>query len=260
MSEPFDAIGFKVTDEAEFQLLAEEARERGAISRVPRERGMLTGCCWRLGSGIEVWTMFHETREGAFFADCRPAFRAQHLFQFYPWEIVEYEEDGEAIARGTLLNGEPDVVFELQNITEINPADFRERPITATMSGLAYRAQINARPGAPTFARLDQIYSRRKSLENDYAVRGRILSWREIKNGHTSSDLILIDVDTVKIKLEVVANRASLKGELKRGGWLSSEVWLQGHILNDKDLQRRYEGVDHEMPQDLIWQRLRREN
>lgn len=204
--------------------------------------------------------MLYETREGVFIADCRPAFRAHHLFSLYPWEIIEYEEEGEAIARGTIVKGEADIIFELQNITEINPVEYRDRPVTATISGLAYRAQVNARPSAPTFSPLEKIYSRRKVLENDYAVRGHILAWREIKNRHTSSDLIVVDVDTGSIKLEVITNRTRLKGDLRRGGWLSSEVWLQGYILTDKDLRSRYEGVDLEMPQDLIWQKLRREN
>jgi Domain of unknown function, E. rectale Gene description (DUF3881) len=260
MSEPFDAIGFKIPDEASYQALAEEAHQRGSISRVSRGQGMMCGCCWRLGSGLEVWTTLYEAKEGIFYADCRPAFRSQRLFGLYPWEIVEYEEDGEAIARGADLDSETNLVFQLQNITEIDPADFRERPITAALSGLAYRAQVNTRAGTPIFAPLQKIYPRRKVLENDYAARGRILSWREIKNSHTASDLLVIDVDAKLFKMEVVVNRAELKGELKTGGWLSAEVWLQGHILNDKDLISRYEGIDHDVPRDLIWQKLRREN
>jgi hypothetical protein len=260
MSEPFDAIGFQVKDEESYQLLAQEAHQRGDAIQVQRERGLLTGYCWRVGAGIEVWAMFYEAKEGPYFADCRPAFRARHLFQLYPWEIAEYEEDGEAIARGTLPDGARQTIFELQNITEINPADFRERPVTAAISGLAYRAQVNARPGAPTFTPLGQLYSRRKTLENDYAVRGRIRSWRDIQNAHTARDLIVIDVDADAIKLEVVTNRETLRGELTRGGWLSAEVWLQGHILSDQELRLRYEGVDREMPLEFIWQRLRREN
>jgi hypothetical protein len=260
MSEPFDAIGFKIPDEATYQLLAEEAHQRGVISRVSRDRGILCGSCWRLGSGVEVWTTIYETKEALYYADCRPAFRSQRLFGLYPWEIVEFEEDGEAIARGADVDCEANIVFQLQNITEIDPADFRERPITAAISGLAYRAQVNARAGKPTFAPLQKIYPRRKVLENDFAVRGRILTWREIKNSHTASDLLVIDVDVGLLKMEVVINRAELKGELKRGGWLSAEVWLQGHILNDKDLISRYEGLDLDVPRDLIWQKLRREN
>lgn len=260
MGEPFDAIGFKISEEASYQALAEEAHLRGVMTRGKRERGMLHGCCWDLGSGVEVWTMLYETKAEVFYANCRPAYRSSHLFSLYPWEIVEYEEEGEAITRGTILGRDHEVVFELQNITEINPVDYRDRAVTATVSGLAYRAQINAKPGKPTFRQLEKIYSRRKVLETDYAVRGKILSWREIKNPQTAMNLIVFDIDAGAVKLEVIVNRATLKGEPKRGGWLSSEVWLQGYLLTDKDLRSRYEGVDLETPQDVIWQKLRREN
>lgn len=74
-------------------------------------------------------------------------------------------------------------------------------------------------------------------------MRGRVIAWREMKNPHTTSDLILIDVDAGKVRLEVLVNRADIKGELKVDGWLSAEVWLQGHILSEKELQARYEGL-----------------
>jgi hypothetical protein len=259
MAEPFDAIGFKVTDEASYQALAEEAQQRGTLTLAKREQGVLHGCCWSLGSGIEVWTMIYESKTGLYYADCRPAFRARHLFSFYPWEIVEYEEDGEAVARGKILDSDIELVFELQNITEIDPHSFRERAITAAVSGLAYRARINAKTGESLFAPLAARYPRRKVAENDYAVRGRILAWQEIKNPLTTSDLILVDVDAGEVKLEVLVNRDDLKGRLKHDGWLSAEVWLQGHILNEKDLQARYEGIDYQLYRRSFWEMLRRE-
>ncbi|MBK7597715.1 MAG: hypothetical protein IPJ07_03965 [Acidobacteria bacterium] len=84
MGEPFDAIGFKVTDEASYQALAEEAHQRGTLSLSRRSAGVLHGCCWSLGSGLEVWTVLYESPEGLFYADCRPAFRSKHVFSFYP--------------------------------------------------------------------------------------------------------------------------------------------------------------------------------
>ncbi len=260
MSEPFGAIGFKVTDEASYQALAEEAHQRGTLSKARRSQGVLHGCCWSLGAGLEVWTVLYESKEGLFYADCRPAFRSHYFFNFYPWEIIEYEEDGEAVARGLTTDSDTEMIFELQNLTEINPSDYRERPITAAVSGLAYRAQINVRAGTPYFTPLASRYKRRKAAENDYAVGGTVLSWREIKNQHTTSNLIWTNIDTGLIKLEVLVNRADLKGELKRGAWLSAEVWLQGHILNEKELQARYEGIDLDIPPGKHWIKLRREN
>jgi hypothetical protein len=152
------------------------------------------------------------------------------------------------------------MVFQLQNLTEINPLDFGERALTAAISGLAYRAQVIARHGNRLFAPLSSIYPKRKTSENDYAVRGVIVSWREIKNRHTTSDLIWTNIDVGSFKLEVLVNRADVKGELKVGAVLSAEVWLQGHILNDKELQSRYEGVDLEIPPGSHWRTLRRDN
>jgi hypothetical protein len=195
MGEPFHAIGFTITDEASYQALAEEAQHRGTPSKAKREQGVLHGCCWSIGSGLEVWTMLYESKDGVFYADCRPSFRARHIFSLYPWEIAEYEEDGEAVARGALIDSSVEVVFELQNITEVDLNSLRERRIIASISGLAYRARVLAKAREPLFAPLAERYPRRKTPETDYVVRGRILSWSEFKNPHTNSDLILVDVD-----------------------------------------------------------------
>jgi Domain of unknown function, E. rectale Gene description (DUF3881) len=260
MGEPFDAIGFKVTDEASYQALAEEAHQRGIISQSRRAQGVLHGHCWCLGAGLEVWTVLYESKDGLFYADCRPAYRAHHIFSFFPWEIIEYEEDGEALARGVTADSETDMVFELQNLTEINLHELRDRAIYAAVSGLAYRAHVNTRNGTPCFTQLVSRYGRRRVSENDYAVRGTILSWRVIKNEHTTSDLILINLDLERIKLELLVNRDDLRGELKQGAFLSAEVWLQGHILNEKELEARYEGIDREIPRGDYWVKFRREN
>jgi len=260
MGEPFDAIGFKVTDEASYQALAEEAHQRGIHSKAQRSQGTLHGCCWSLGMGLEVWTVLYESKEGLFYADCRPAFRAHQIYKLYPWEIVEYEADGEAIARGVLLNADIELVFELQNLTEINPSEFRDQAIAAAVSGLAYRAQVIPKGKIPEFSPL-AMHSRRKKLaENDYFVTGPITSWRTLKNEHTTSDLVWITIDLLAFKLEVLVNRADLKGELKHGTWLSADIWLQGHILTESELRARYEGIDRDIPRIEYWAKLRRGN
>lgn len=260
MAEPFDAIGFQIKDAASYEALAEEAHKRGTLSLAQRHQGVLHGCCWSLGSGLEVWTVLYESRKGMFYADCRPAFRGQRLLTLYPWEIIEYEEDGEALARGLMPDMTTEIFFVLQNITEIDPADFRERPITAAVSGLAYRARINARAGKPTFAPVARSRKQNNVAETDYIVRGTILSWREMTNPRTTENLVWVDVDTGQANLEVIINRAELKGELKRGAWLSAEVWLQGHILNEKELRARYEGIDRQVTQIDLWKKLRRDH
>src|SRR5262245_13606875 len=151
MGEPFHAIGFNITDEASYQALAEEAQQRGTTTRAKREQGVIHGCCWSVGSGLEVWTMLYESKEGIFYADCRPAFRARHVFSLYPWEIAEYEEDGKAVARGALVNSSVEIVFELQNITEVDLSRLRDRQIMACVSGLGYRARVIKNTKDPLF-------------------------------------------------------------------------------------------------------------
>jgi len=260
MAEPFDAIGFQIKDAASYEALAEEAHKQGTLSKAQRTDGVLHGCCWALGSGLEVWTMLYESPKGTFYADCRPAFRGHRLFNLFPWEILEYEEDGEAIARGLMSDQETEIIFVLQNITEIDPMNFRDRAITASVSGLAYRARVNSRAGNPTFSPLTDGHKGRKPTETDYTVRGKILSWREVNNTKTKKNLICVDVDAGKTRIEVVVNPAELKGVLKVGGWLSAEVWLQGHILNDRELSARYEGIDREATQGDVWIKLRRDH
>lgn len=260
MPEPFDAIGFQVKDDASYKALAEQAHQLGALSKAHRPQGTLHGCCWSLGSGLEVWTVLYESAKGMFYADCRPAFRGKRMIGFYPWEILEYEEDGEAIVRGAMLDSPLEFMFALQNITEINPLDFRDRPITAAVAGLAYRAKVSNRKIKPVFEPLTDRSRQRRTTETDYAIRGKILSWREMHNPRTGENLLWVDVDTEKIKIEVIINRADLKGELKPGAWLSADTWLQGHIFNDRELMARYEGVDREASPSDWWIKLRRDH
>jgi hypothetical protein len=46
---------------------------------------------------------------------------------------------------------------------------------------------------------------------------------------------------------------------LKAGAWLTAEVWMQGHILSEKDLEARYEGLDRQVYRGSFWETLRRE-
>lgn len=258
MGEPFDAIGFKVYDAASYQALAEEAQQRGALSQARREQSVLHGCCWRLGEGLEVWTVLHESDEGLFYADCRPAFRGRQHFKLFPWEIIEYEEDGEAIVRAQVQGTATELVFELQNITELKPADFRHNTLNAAIAGLAYRARLNKRSKEPIFMPFSKRYPRRQAAENDYAIRGNIISWRELKNPRTTSHLVWVQVEMGKFSLEVLVNKTDLEGELKRGAQLSADIWLQGHLLNPRELQARYEGLDREASPRKFWQLLQR--
>lgn len=259
MGEPFKAIGFRVFDEASYQALAREAHDRGTQTRITRPRGILHGCCWSLGAGLEVWTMLYEDVDGTYYADCRPAFRTRQVYQFYPWEIIEFEEEGEALLTGSLKgSGESslELVFALQNLTELNLRQLPRRHITAAVSGLAYNARVIQPPRKGILFEAGR--SKRVAAENDYRLRGRILSWRELKNEHTTSDLIWIKLDLERLTLEILVNRSDLNGIPEIGGWLSAEIWLQGYMLNEKQLEARFEGIDPRMPRQQFWRQLSR--
>lgn len=261
MGEPFDAIGFKVKDETSYHSLAEQAHKKGIITKIERESATLHGCCWQLGNGLEVWTILYESKEGLFYTDCRPAFRGVHLSTLFPWEMAEYEEDGEAVVTARI--GEAEVIFELQNLTEMDAVLYRQHMLTAVLSGLAYRVKLIDKPQESAFTLMARANPRRRSAENDYLVRGKVLDWRELKNPQTEEKLYWIYVDAGKIRLEVVVNQADCKGILQHSQeeiWVTAEVWLQGHILSDKEIATHYEGIDYSVPSGDYWTALRRDN
>jgi hypothetical protein len=258
MAEPFEAIGFQVTDEVSYQALAWEAYQRGTLTRIAREQGVLHGSCWSLGGGLEVWTILYESPQGTFYADCRPAFRTYQAYQFYPWEILEFEQDGEALLTGIARDSRHEWVIALQNLTELDLGRLPQNHITAVVSGLAYRARVirPSRQGAQLTAGL----SRRVAAENDYRVRGEILSWREISNPLTESHLLAFRLALGRDSLEVLVNRRDLTGTPMTGQWLSAEIWLQGYLLGEQQLRARYEGVDPQIPRHHFWRPLRSRN
>ena len=261
MSEPFTAIGFHVNDQASYEALAAEARLHGALTQARRDSTTLHGCCWELGGGLEVWTVMHESHAGLCYADCRPAFRGRQTFELFPWEILEFEDEGEAVVRAHLDNGPTEIIFELQNLTEINPLAYRHRPLTAAIAGLAYKARVNQRRLAPQFKSMrERAATKRKANENDYAVRGTVLAWRNLRNPRTTSDLFWVQLDTGLFTLELLINRTELIGELANGASLSADIWLQGHILTEQEMRIRYEGVDRNIPPKMFWQRTRSGN
>jgi len=268
MAELFEAIGFEVSDEHSYNLLVEYVETNGQRTRAQRGDAALHGRCWKLGDGLEVWSILYERGADLYYADCRPAFRSRYVRTILPWELVEYDEDGEAIVRGG-VPGAPEVVFELQNLTELGDAVFRESHLHVALAGIAYAARVQPTPepkqimGAPAFRfelaeRLEGFAD--KACENDYVISGRVLSWRDVRNPVTAADLVWIYVDAAVIRIEVLVNRRALRGELKIGAEITANIWLQGHVLAETDLSARYEGVDQDYEQADFWARLRRGN
>jgi hypothetical protein len=268
MAELFEAIGFEVADERSYNLLVEYVDANGHRSCAERGEAALHGRCWKVGDGLEIWSVLYENAADLYYADCRPAFRSRYVRTIGPWELIEYDEDGEAIVRGA-LEGTTDVVFELQNLTELNDSVFRDLHLHVALAGIAYAARVRANPSSsqppePPFYRFELAERMEgfadKSCENDYVISGRVLAWRNIRNPVTAADLIWIYVDTGAIRLELLANRRILRGQLKIGAEITANIWLQGHVLEEGDISARYEGVDQEYEPADFWASLRRDN
>jgi hypothetical protein len=260
MDGTFEAIGLEVPSEKDFNYLAERAGDQGEPTQLPRRGAVLHGRCWKLGEGLEVWTVLYESGTGEiFYADCRPGFRARYTQRISPWALTEYDEDGEAIVHGYCDGTETEVLFELQNLTEVGPESFRAQELYVSLCGLAYRARVtHAR--STCWQLLDHAAPSRASHENDWSLTGGIISFKPLRNPLSGSDLYWVYLDLGKLKLEVLVNRRTLRGELEMGAMLSAEVWLQGHVLDRRTILSRYEGPDTSYSLADLWSHLRRRN
>lgn len=267
MAELFASVGIDVCDEEAYNSLVEYVDGNGARTRADRGEASLHGRCWKIGNGLEIWSVLYERGATVYYADCRPAFRSRYLRTILPWELIEYDEDGEAIVRGCIEEGR-EIVFELQNLTEIHPRVFRQSHLHVALAGLAYTAYITPYPPSvpqnnyPRQFELAETFEEfaDDACENDYLVSGHVLAWREVQNPATASQLVWIYVDTGGLSLEILVNRRALRGPLAVGAAISANVWLQGHVLALDDIMARYEGVDREYEASDFWSALRRDN
>lgn len=258
MGSMFEAVGFSIKDDDAYNQLAIKVSELGSRRTIYRRGAKLHGCCYKIGQGLEVWTVLYESDRGLVYADCRPAFRPGHIYTLNPWELTEYDEDGEAVVRGYIDGKE--LVFELQNLTELDTALFHRPYLRVGFAGLGYSAQICKRPMPSRFLPTSKLIKWRGSCENDYTIRGKVLALRNIKNPITNSELVWVYIDTGAVKLEAVFNTSKVRGELRTGATISGKVWLQGYILGDSDVEARYEGVDRSFQIADFWTHLRRDN
>jgi hypothetical protein len=262
MDETFEAIGIEVPSEKDFNHLAERAGDQGEATQLSRRGAVLHGRCWKLGEGLEVWTVLYESGTGdIFYADCRPGFRARYTQRITPWALTEYDEDGEAIVHGYCDGTETEVLFELQNLTEVGPEGFRAQELYVSLCGLAYRARVGT-SGAPLrWQPLEESAPSRAAHENDWSLCGRVISFKPLRNPLSGSELYWVYLDLERLKLEVLVNRRTLRGgKLKVGATLAAEVWLQGHVLDRRALLSRYEGTDLSTSKADLWTLLKRRN
>lgn len=259
MAELFEAIGFEVADERSYNSLVERVETDGEWTQLQRGETALHGRCWRLGDGLEVWSFLYQRDSDFYYADCRPAFRSRYIHTIEQWELVEYEEEGEATVRGVIRGG-PEVVFELQNLTELNDGIFRQSQLQVALAGIAYTARVDAEPSYHFGAaqRLDGLAE--KLCENDYLIGGRVMAWRDMSNPVTSAELVWTYVDAGVIRVEILASRRAVDSQLEVGAGITANIWLQGHLLEQREISARYEGVDRDVEPADYWAALRKDN
>ncbi len=254
----FEAIGIEFANQTAFEDLAENVGTRGESSRLPRESGILHGRCLKLGEGLEVWSVRYESAAGEMFpADCRPAFRAKYVQKISPWLINEYDREGEAVVHGYIENTESEVLFELQNLTEIGVPIQSYETLRVNLCGLAYRAEVSKKPGKIVWKHLDES----EGHENEWTLGGKIIDFNRIRNEFSGSDLFWIYLDLGDFNLEILVNQSQLNAKkLKIGDYLTADIWLQGHISGKIFQTRLYEGVDRQMRTADFWKHFKRLN
>jgi hypothetical protein len=261
MDVTFETIGLEVPSEKAFNNLAERAGDQGEPTQLSRRGAVLHGRCWKLGEGLEVWTVLYESGTGdIFYADCRPGFRARYTQRISPWALTEYDEEGEAVVHGYCDGTDTEVLFELQNLTEVGPGGFRAQELYVGLCGLAYRARVCRSQTKAHWQPLEKSALSRAAHENDWSLTGRVVAFKPLRNPLSGSELYWVYLDLERLKLEVLINRRALRGTLVPGAMLAAEVWLQGHVLDERALRSRYEGIDRAYATSNFWSGLKRRN
>lgn len=258
----FDAIGIEIANETAFNALAEDARNRGEVSRLARRSGVLHGRCLKFGAGLEVWTMLYESGTGEMtYADCRPAFRARCTQQIAPFVPTEFDEDGEILVHGFIEDTETEVLFELQNLTEVGTQIFDQFALRVGLCGLAYKARVSKKDEKPYWKSFDETASNVFAGENAWSLCGRVVCFDTLRNDFSGNDLYWMLLDTGELKIEILVSRRALKGEkLRIGAFVKAEIWLQGHIAPEKPRRFTYEGVDRSSRPIDFWNSFKKEN
>lgn len=263
----FDAIGIEIKNQAAFDHLTEDVERRGEASRLPRAGGgVLHGRCLKLGAeGLEIWTLSFEsaaTGEVAY-ADCRPAFRARRAQTISPWILTEADEAGEAVVHGFVEDTDTEVLFALQNLTEVGANIFERNALHVGLCGLAYAAEILSQSEKPYWKPFDEVALDVVAVEeNAWSLCGRIVAFERLKNPFSGTDLYWLYLDLGELKLEILVNRRAFKkGKIEIGKFVRAEVWLQGHVFDETAAGRfGYEGVDRSARTVDFWKQLKKVN
>jgi hypothetical protein len=258
----FDAIGIEITNEAAFNDLAEDARIRGEVSRLTRKSGVLHGRCLKFGEGLEVWTMLYESGTGEVsYADCRPAFRARYAQKISPFIPTEFDEEGEILIHGFVEDTDTEVLFELQNLTEVGAQIFEQSSLRVGLCGLAYKARVSKKSEKIYWKSFDETPANVNASENAWSLCGKVISFETLRNGFSGSDLYWMYLDVGELKIEILVNQRAIKGaKLQIGTFVKAEIWLQGHIIQKNAFRSGYEGVDQSQRTVDFWKSFKKKN
>lgn len=261
--EIFNAIGLEIPPGKTLNDLAEDAEKFGEASLSARTSGVIHGHCWRIGFGLEVWTILYESNVGKIvYADCRPAFRSRFTQNIKLWSLLEDEAEGEAAIEGFTDDAGVRVFFQLQNLTETKAKIFERKLLKVGLCGLAHSAEIVPAKEKPFWKSLSKVVGKTEADENDWRLCGQVLDFKLLCNPHTGNEVYWIHIDLDNFDLEILVNRQTLSGakRLRVGSRIKADVWLQGHIINQTNFISNYEGVDWSSTKADFWKHLKKLN
>ena len=148
-----------------------------------------------------------QSENGEFFqTNCRPGFRSRFHQRINPWVLREFDVVGETMIHGFIEDAEIEVLFELQNITEVSEKNFQRNTLKAGLCGLAFEAHISK--GKQT-----KYWKSNKQKENIWNISGEVISYKKLSNPLTGCDLYWCYLDLGGLGLEVLVNRKTLQGD-----------------------------------------------
>jgi len=262
MDPSFQAIGISFPNERAFNEFAADVERRGEPTHLRRDDGVLHGRSLKFGKGLEVWTVHYESKPGELiYTDCRPAFRARKMQCIRPWILCESSIEGVAIVHGFIEDAETEVLFEVQNLTEIGMSELRRNSLHVRLCGLAHAAEIGESPVEALWISKDEASLNIGGQHEIWTLAGNIVAFEAIRNPVSGTELFWLIVAIGDFRLELIVNSETLSGtRIGIGKSIRAGIWLQGHIETADAGRRGYEGVDRFTPAKEHWRGLRRPN
>lgn len=261
--EIFNAIGLKFPKGKTINDLAQNAEKLGEASVSTRPDCVIYGHCWRIGAGLEVWTILYESGDGeVFYADCRPGFRAKFTLNIEVWSLYEDEEEGEAAIAGKIEDFSTRVFFQLQNLTEVSPKNFEREVLRVGLGGLALRAEVADEVEDFLWEPLHETDGNADMEETYWRLCGRVLDFDTVRNTYSKKGLYWIHLELKHFNLEILVNQKDLRGAgaLRVGKFITADIWLQGHVVSQSTYHSNYEGIDWSSQTADFWKSFKRQN